>query len=190
MNHGEEAAYWYLRLNGFFPITDFVMHGRDGRGRTTDCDVLAVRPPHVTEPIGGQVGDRCSYLAGQLDFSQEIGIICQVKSGTAPSDFRFRSEHVSLCVRRLGLVPADAINDAVRCLASKSTWSSHGVTLAALLISKDAVKGPFLNQTLDQAEAFLRLRIDRYPAEKYKDRLFFENGLFQSLIELQARPRV
>jgi hypothetical protein len=26
MNSSEELAYWYLRLNGFFPLTNFVIH--------------------------------------------------------------------------------------------------------------------------------------------------------------------
>jgi hypothetical protein len=26
MNHGEELVYWYLRLNGFFPLSNFVVH--------------------------------------------------------------------------------------------------------------------------------------------------------------------
>lgn len=26
MNYGEDAVYWYLRLNGFFSVTNFVLH--------------------------------------------------------------------------------------------------------------------------------------------------------------------
>ncbi len=26
MNYGETLAYWYLRLNGFFPLRNFVLH--------------------------------------------------------------------------------------------------------------------------------------------------------------------
>lgn len=26
MNSSEELAYWYHRLNGFFPLTNFVVH--------------------------------------------------------------------------------------------------------------------------------------------------------------------
>ena len=26
MNFAEQLVYWYLRLNGFFPITNFVLH--------------------------------------------------------------------------------------------------------------------------------------------------------------------
>ena len=30
MNFAEELVYWYLRLNGFFPITNFVLHRDEG----------------------------------------------------------------------------------------------------------------------------------------------------------------
>jgi hypothetical protein len=39
MNSSEELAYWYLRLNGFFPLTNFVVHAipRRGIAQTLTC---------------------------------------------------------------------------------------------------------------------------------------------------------
>jgi hypothetical protein len=38
----EDVTYWYLRLNGFLTIQNFIVHG-NRRGRTkTDIDVLGV----------------------------------------------------------------------------------------------------------------------------------------------------
>ena len=56
MDYGEDLAYWYLRLNGFFPLTNFVNHRLKEKDikYPSDCDVLAVRPPHVFEDIGGK----------------------------------------------------------------------------------------------------------------------------------------
>lgn len=68
MNYAETLAYWYLRLNGFFPLKNFVLHssrreerlGREGAEQNegyipgADCDLIAVRFPHVYEEIGGQ----------------------------------------------------------------------------------------------------------------------------------------
>jgi hypothetical protein len=58
VNHAEEAAFWYLRLNGFFAITNFVVHASREVFHTSDCDVLAVRLPFVYEEIGGSEDDR------------------------------------------------------------------------------------------------------------------------------------
>lgn len=51
----ELLAAWYLRFNGFFTITDFVLHDGGARKRPgqqlTDADVLAVRLPYTRERI-------------------------------------------------------------------------------------------------------------------------------------------
>jgi hypothetical protein len=61
MNYGETLAYWYLRLNGFFPLRNFVLHplnGSEANDRyTADSDLLAIRFPYVYEEIGGQPED-------------------------------------------------------------------------------------------------------------------------------------
>ena len=47
MNSFEQLALWYLRLNGYFVIPNFIAHG-DG-GPRTDVDALGVRFPHSKE---------------------------------------------------------------------------------------------------------------------------------------------
>ena len=43
MNYGEEISYWYFRLNGFFPLVNFVVHRTEETRYSTDIDLLAVR---------------------------------------------------------------------------------------------------------------------------------------------------
>ena len=38
-NYGEELAYWYLRLNGFFLIENFVIHNQEHENGS-DVDML------------------------------------------------------------------------------------------------------------------------------------------------------
>lgn len=45
----EQLAYWYLRLNGFLTIENFVVHPDTGDSQRTDVDILAVRFPHRSE---------------------------------------------------------------------------------------------------------------------------------------------
>jgi hypothetical protein len=55
MNYGETFAYWYLRLNGFFPLRNFVLHRLsqpNGRRENADVDLLAIRFPFVHERYG------------------------------------------------------------------------------------------------------------------------------------------
>ena len=47
----EGLAYWYLRLNGFLTITNFVVHPDMGRDQETDVDILGVRFPFRKENL-------------------------------------------------------------------------------------------------------------------------------------------
>ncbi|MDV6376422.1 hypothetical protein [Deinococcus arenicola] len=79
MNYAEKLAYWYLRLNGFFPLANFVLHN-EGERRGSDSDVLAIRMPHTDERIGGVSVVHDALLEKlNCDFrTSQIGLICEV----------------------------------------------------------------------------------------------------------------
>lgn len=106
MNYGEKIAYWYLRFNGFFPITNFVIHRSSEVEHTSDCDLLAIRPPYVYEEIGGP-DDWDKYLTKQLECDKIIGVICQVKTGRYELEEIFQPEYTKGAILRLGLVPME-----------------------------------------------------------------------------------
>ena len=111
MNYGEEIAYWYLRLNGFFPITNLVIHRSSRIDHSSDCDVLAIRMPFVYEEIGGQSDDWDKFLAQEIGFEHIIGVICEVKTGAYELKNIFCPEYVNYCVNRLGLTRREAIEE-------------------------------------------------------------------------------
>lgn len=45
----EKLAYWYLRLNGFLTIENFVVHPNSGSQQETEIDIIAARFPYRTE---------------------------------------------------------------------------------------------------------------------------------------------
>ena len=45
----EQLAYWYLRLNGFLTVQNFIVHPDSGSEQRTDADVLGVRFPYRAE---------------------------------------------------------------------------------------------------------------------------------------------
>lgn len=184
MNYGEDLAYWYLRLNGFFPITNFVVHRSPGVEYSSDIDVLAVRTPYVHEEIGGQSHDWDQYLAACLRFGRSIGLICEVKTGAYEVDKLFRHEYVQYAVGRLGLADQATTENVVATLRdSPLVEIDGGAVIAKLFVSTEEHKdGPFLTRTLGQVEDFIEERVRRYPAEKYAARMFFPPGVFQQLI--------
>lgn len=53
----EELAYWYFRLNGFFSITNFVVHPNLGHNQITDVDIYGVRFPYRAELLDKPMED-------------------------------------------------------------------------------------------------------------------------------------
>lgn len=47
----ERLAYWYLRLNGFLTITNFVVHPDRGSNQETDVDLVCARFPFRAENL-------------------------------------------------------------------------------------------------------------------------------------------
>ncbi|KJV07117.1 hypothetical protein [Methylocucumis oryzae] len=184
MNYAEELAYWYLRLNGFFPISNFVVHKSSLVSHTSDIDLLAIRPPFVYEEVGGQPQDWDAYLTGKLDFNRLIGVVCEVKSGSFEDEKLFRSDHLRYTLSRLGLVSPKNIEQALAGLSQSATLEVDGGTLVAKLLasSTEGRDGPYLSRSLSQMEDFLAERVNRYQVRKYGDRMFFPSNMFQLII--------
>ena len=53
----ERLAYWYLRLNGFLTIPNFVVHPDTGSNQETEVDVLGVRFPYRAENLDDPMED-------------------------------------------------------------------------------------------------------------------------------------
>jgi len=51
MDACEELAHLYFRLNGFFTVPNYILHG--SRSQKGEIDLLAVRFPHKQEEVGG-----------------------------------------------------------------------------------------------------------------------------------------
>jgi hypothetical protein len=94
MNFGETLAYWYLRLNGFLLLQNFVLHRNASTiEHSADADLLAVRFPNVYEEIGGHADDWDTEKFARWGFDlvqQVIGLIVEVKTGKDNAQYRQR----------------------------------------------------------------------------------------------------
>lgn len=194
MNLPEDLCYWYLRLNGFFPLDRFVVHRGDDRKDPSDCDLLAIRPRFVYEEIGGRDGDWDPWLAKELDFgSATIGLICEVKGGTKEQAPRLTEAWwLEYATSRLGIFPLSRVDAALQVLGNRAIARCPGdIVLARLLCSQSRHENkPYLSLTLEQAEDFVRHRIRTYLNPKHSDRYFFDSILMQQLIsEVEREAR-
>ena len=191
MNYGEEIAYWYLRLNGFFPITNFVIHRSTEIKHSADCDLLAIRLPFVYEEVGGKPDDWDKGLAKELGFDRTIGVICEVKTGAYDAGEIFRPEYVKYSIGRLGFATPENIATISERLNEVSLLDvDEELRIVKLLIAnkqKDSSKSVF--RSLSSVDDFMKGRIRKYEAAKYADRLRFHSELLQYTIHLMHREK-
>ncbi len=193
MNYGETLTYWYLRLNGFFPLRNFVLHppyeSEGTNNQAADSDLLAVRFPHVYEDIGGQPDDWDSRFRTWGFYLEEdiIGLIIEVK--TSPNANRseirensFNRSRIKQAVQRMGMFKLEDTEDIVDELWSTAVTTKRGpYRLGKLLFSQRPVRGVWLNITLQESEQFITDRLQKYSDLKRQARMFFPDELMQYL---------
>jgi hypothetical protein len=188
-NYGEQLAYWYLRLNGFFPLLDFVMHRGAKMAHTSDCDVLAVRPPYVYEEVGGQLADLDGIIRANVDVNRTLGIICQVKTGKYKKAELFPQEHVIYAVGRLGLCvnPPGVFPQ----FSGQAAFNpSPNIRIIKLLVAQESLTDQrFLCLTVGEVREFIRMRLVKYKDVKYRDRHFFPSDMLQDFIDRVHNPQ-
>ena len=195
MNFGESLAYWYFRLNGFLPLSNFVLHRPDApRRHNADSDLLAVRFPHAFEEIGGQPDDwdNDRFAGWGLDhFHQTVCVIAEIKTGRygeTSINRAFRPQRVLYALRRLGVVPADQCEVVCHELGNRSVVHHQCFCFAKVLLSNSVLATdtfentmPHLHIELGEAVSFIRNRMTRYRHEKTAARMFFPGDLIQFL---------
>ncbi len=189
MNYGEDIGYWYLRLNGFFLLQNYVAHGMGNKHPLGQIDLLGVRPAHVFEDVGGQDDDWDPELFEPMHAEgQAIGLICEVKTGDYEGAELFRQPTLGPVIRRLGLIDDEVVDVLVDKLVHSPQASTGTVTIAKLLIAVDPTDSPlFLSLSLDDVEDFVQGRAARYVHIKQRDRMLFPQGLFQFAINRARR---
>lgn len=194
-------VYWYLRLNGFFPLHNFVLHrrgeqsqGGDDDSYSADADALAVRFPYVSEEVGGQPLDWDPVLINLLAIDQRfVVLIAEVKTSNGVSrrevEASFQKHRLEVAIQRVGIVsPAEAETLAARLVSEESILlpdmhsdglAGRGTLLAKVLFAPRKVEGSWLTITLRHVDEFIAQRMSRYADPKFADRFFFPDPLIQ-----------
>ncbi|WP_157463701.1 hypothetical protein [Deinococcus pimensis] len=202
MNYGEQLASWYLRLNGFLPMPNFVLHRQgetdipDNRYHS-DIDLLAIRFPYVYEEIGGRARDwDQETLSLLLSDEKPSGVIVEVKT-SEECDPWTRQSWIERSIQRLGMLPLNETTAAARHLhrerSSRTTrptapvpYENHQAIISTLLVcprGREHVLRPRYTKvvSLEHCEEFIIERILRYRDPKRASRLFFPDELMQYL---------
>lgn len=196
MNYAETLAYWYLRLNGFFPLRNFVLHRSGEAGsleHSADADLLAIRPPHVFEAIAGAQLKTDPELEEELGtHSQSVGLIVEVKSGhleQSDLDRVLIQPRLTAAVQRLGIVSKGKVPSIVAALLDQRSCKHEDWTIAKLLVTPHMKPASWLNRSVEQLDRFICTRFKEFDLRKAGDRMFFPDELIQYLAWKAANSR-
>jgi hypothetical protein len=214
-NYAEELAYWYLRLNGFFLISNYVYHQiqeESQRAYNADADLLAIRPPFYYEEIphlerdenGISVVRRAPLDSDEWlnEYDQFwVGVIAEVKGSdqTKVQHVRkaFTRGRLRVALNRLGLI--SDVDITLERLTRNSKFDFEGASLGSftggsilkILFSQLPLEGPWMNILLPDMDDFIINRMtsaENYLA-KSGSRYFFPSELIQYMIWSSKKAR-
>jgi len=188
MNYGEKIAYWYLRLNGFFLIENFVVHRTEEIKYSSDIDLLGLRLPYVFEEVGGQKNDWDKALVAELNPNIMTGVMCEVKTGKFDEGTIFKKEYLKYCLDRFGFMPnLSKYTDEI--FEKRNTvieFEGQEFQILKIFVSNtEAKRHDILQFRIKDLRVFIENRINKYKRRKWQDRLFFQSDFLGELIDRQ-----
>jgi hypothetical protein len=186
----ERLAYWYLRLNGFLTIENFVVHPDTGGNQRTDADLLAVRFGHRAENLVRPMRDdpicsECSAFANV--------IIAEVKTRECALNgpwTREGDENIHRVLAAMGCFDPDQIPVAAQSLYQSGSYRGEiaQVRIMAFGDRKADLSIPVEQVLFNEMITFIHKRLTDYTREKRSVGSWAADG--QALQDaLDTRPR-
>ena len=164
----ERLAYWYLRLNGFFTVTNFLVHPETRRDYSTEVDVLGVdlrgRRVNITRPM---TDDELFTRHGE----RLCLVIAEVKNGPCNLNESWRNpekRNMEKVLAAIGVFPqscwqtvADSLYQ-IGCFQDDNNWLS---LLCIGRCSNETIQNPFSRVpqvTFDHILRFIHGRLVEY----------------------------
>lgn len=200
-NYAEQLAYWYLRLNGFFLVSNFVFHKiqEDDKDKVynADADLLAIRPPYYIEEIPYPQKDENESINFKRiplesdswlnEFNKHwLGAIIEVKGGenTQEKDVQkaFSLGRLQVSLNRLGLI--SGIEEASQVLLERAHFDYGEGSILKIVFSQIPIKGSWVNISMNDINEFIINRMTAPPnfVAKEVSRYFFPSELIQYII--------
>lgn len=173
----------YLRVNGFFTVTEYpiLVRAPDGRLREgTDVDIMAVRMAG-----GGRVLPRPRLHDGSkmdidpaldIDWRRTEMIIGEVKEGAADANRgMFREDLMLQALRRFGAVPRERLVELCKTLLAEgeAMWDGHRIRLVSFGTKPPHQPQPAtympLRRVLEYLHDFVRRNRERGGQPRFRD---------------------
>jgi hypothetical protein len=189
----EHCANWYLRLNGFLTIPNFVVHPDRGSNQETDVDILAIRLPYHSENLLRPMQDDEPFAKiGEKSFIA----LTEAKTGlirlNGPWTNRERNNMLRV-LRALGPLPEHEATFAARSRYDRGMYANQLYYVSLVCIGAErnpviAESHPEVLQIVwDEVLAFIYRRFRGYRREKRSHGQWDEDG--KSLWNTSERSR-
>lgn len=175
----ERLVYWYLRLNGFMLLENFVIHPDTGDQQRTEADLLGVRfnhrrelliNPMKDEPRVSECSTFCNVVITEVKRSQ-----CALNGPwTTPGD-----QNMHRILRAIGCFEARIIPEAADALYNEGRYQNDYVTCRLLAFGDSQGDIPIRNvpQILfDDVIKFIHSRFRSYLRQKASVGNWHEDG--------------
>jgi len=167
MHHLDAAAEWFLRLNGFFTVQNFIVHpvGPDeGSQQRTDADVLGIRFPKRQEVVAGDpLFDHPVFQEAR----QPIFVIAEVKAGRCRLNgpwSRREEENVKNVLRSFGEMSPVSFDTVSKAIYDNGRFQADSLDARLVCFGSDRsrdLREGVLQFTWDEVFGFI---FDRYQA--------------------------
>jgi len=168
----EQLAYWYLRLNGFLTIQNFIVHPDTGSGQRTDADILGVRFPYRAELKPNPMVDDEPFVQFK---DRPYIIIAEVKRSMCSLNGPWtepEKENLQRVLRAIGAFPKDQVEAVAKHIYTSGVFSdtAYHLTLACFGVATNpeiAKNFPDIQQILwDKVLTFIYNRFRKYRVQK------------------------
>jgi hypothetical protein len=166
----ENLGYWYLRLNGFLTIPNFIVHPDQGRNQETDVDLLAVRFPYRAELRRMKDDEVFSHIREKAYLA-----LAEVKAGICTLNGPWTNptrQNMQRVLRALGAFP-ETENELVAAALYKQGWHKSQLYYVSLVclggVESDEISAnyPKVSQiTWPRALSFIYNRFHDYRHQK------------------------
>ncbi len=178
----EHLAYWYLRLNGYLTIENFVVHPDGPGSQRTDIDLLAARFPHRAELLLKPMKDDHDLIVP----GNRIQIaIAEVKTGKCDLNGPWTNpagKNMERVIRAIGIVPKQNVDQISRELYNFGFWENDEFYVSLMCFGKVVnlqwmKTHPSIRQfTWEKVVKFIHTRFRKYRQQKVSHPQWDING--------------